>query len=577
MSHLIPRAEIDFLLHDWLGAASAEHSRETIDALMDLSERLAREAFLPHYREADTIEPKLEHGEVRILPAARAALDLYRDLGLFSASFAPELGGMGLPTLVCHASFAQFLAANPATAGYVLLTNGNSRLIATFGNAAQVEQFALPQIAGRWFGTMCLSEPQAGSGLGDITTRAVPDGEDALGQRYRLIGNKMWISGGDQDASENIVHLVLAKVPNKDGRLPEGTKGISLFIVPKVLPDGARNDVTVAALNHKMGYRGTSNCALNFGEAGGATGWLVGEQGHGLRQMFLMMNEARVVIGLGAAALAWRGYRHAAEYATQRSQGRRAGESGGMPVPIIEHADVRHMLLAQKAWCEGALALCLYGAKLVDQAEADPEAAGLLDLLTPIIKTWPSEHGLAANDLAIQVHGGYGYTRDFPVEQVYRDNRLNPIHEGTTGIQAIDLVGRKLLRDDSQALGLLWQRIEETAKRAAGRPALAARGTALLVYRNKAAATVAALRMIGAPRALDNATPVLRGLGHVVVAWLLLDMALVADTLADGALRTGKMHSARYFFEVELPKAEAWLDFASSGSDVALAAPLDIF
>lgn len=574
MSTLIPRAEIDFQLHCWLGAESAEHPRETIDALMDLSERLAADAFLPHYHDADVVEPKLEGGEVRVLPAARAALDQYRDLGLFSASFAPELGGMGLPTLVCHASFAQFLAANPATAGYVLLTNGNSRLIATFGNPAQVEHFALPQIEGRWFGTMCLSEPQAGSGLGDVATRAVREGEDQLGQRYRLKGNKMWISGGDQDASENIVHLVLAKVPDAEGQLPEGTKGISLFIVPKVLPDGSRNDLAVAALNHKMGYRGTSNCALNFGEAGGATGWLVGEEGHGLRQMFMMMNEARVVIGLGAAALAWRGYRHASEYAKERTQGRHAGQNGGKPVPIIEHADVRHMLLAQKAWCEGALALCLYGAKLIDRAEGDKEAAALLDLLTPIIKTWPSEQGLMANDLAIQVHGGYGYTRDFPVEQIYRDNRLNPIHEGTTGIQAIDLVGRKVLRDGGNAIGLLWQRIEATAARACAAPDLAGHAATLRCYREKAGTTLAGLR---SPSALDNATSVLRGLGHVVVAWLLLDMALVAHGLPDSPFRSGKLHSLRYFFEVELPKADAWLDFAASGSDVASAAPAEIF
>ena len=227
----------------------------------------------------------------------------YRDLGLFSAGFPPELGGMGLPMVLCHVSFAQFSAANPATAAYILLTLANARLLATFGTEQQIREFALPQIEGRWFGTMCLSEPQAGSGLGDIVTSAVRDGEGALGDRYRVTGNKRWISGGDQDVSENIVHLVLAKVPGPDGQLPEGTAGISLFIVPKVLPDGSRNDVTVAGLNHKMGYRGTSNCALNFGEQGGATGWLVGSEGEGLRQMFRMMNDARIAVGLGAAAL----------------------------------------------------------------------------------------------------------------------------------------------------------------------------------------------------------------------------------------------------------------------------------
>ena len=427
---LLDRRDLDFLLHDWLEAGKLA-DRATVDAILDVSEKLAADAFLTHYKRSDVEEPWLdEAGNVHICPAIGDALAHYAELGLFSAGFPEAQGGLGLPYLVCAASFAFFAAANVATAAYPMLTVANARLIATFGTAAQFEAFARPEIEGRWFGTMCLSEPQAGSSLADIRTRALPDGSDALGDRYRLTGNKMWISGGDQDVSDGIVHLVLAKVRSEDGTLPEGTTGISLFIVPKILPGGARNDVTVAGLNHKMGYRGTANCLLNFGEQGGATGWIVGEPGHGLRQMFQMMNEARIGVGIGAAALGYRGYLLSAQYARERLQGRPAGERAGGPVAIIEHPDVRRMLLQQKAYVEGALALCLYCARLVDTAEHSAEDAALLGLLTPVAKTWPSEYGLAANDIAIQIHGGSGYTRDFDVEQLWRDNRLNPIHEG---------------------------------------------------------------------------------------------------------------------------------------------------
>ena len=589
MSHpLLVRRDIDFLLHDWLGIDAlfvrprfAHLDRETIDALIDLSEQLAVDAFLPHYKEADCHEPRLDADGVHILPAIGEALARYAELGLFAAGFSPDLGGSGLPYLACAASFAWFAAANIATAAYPMLTVANARLIVTFGSAGQIERFALPQIEGRWFGTMCLSEPQAGSSLADVRTRAVPDGEDALGARYRLSGNKMWISGGDQDVSANIVHLVLAKVPGADGALPEGTEGLSLFIVPKILPDGSRNDVAVAGLNHKMGYRGTANCLLNLGEGGGATGWMIGQPGRGLHQMFLMMNEARIGVGIGAAALGYRGYRHAVGYARERVQGRPPGRRRGDPVAIIGHADVKRMLLAQKAYAEGALALCLYCAKLVDLHD-DAASAALLGLLTPVAKTWPSEYGLAANDIAIQIHGGYGYTRDFDVEQLYRDNRLNPIHEGTTGIQAMDLLGRKILRDDGAGLAELRARIAATAARAAAHPALGGEGTALERQWSRIADTIAALRGREGAAALDNATPFLWAFGHAVLAWLWLDQALAADALPahseeERHFVEGKLRACRFFFESELPKADAWLAPVVAMSDIAADASPDMF
>ena len=336
---------------------TANSTSKTLDAFLDLSADLATNQFLTHYKQSDREEPALGPDGVHVCPPVGQALRKYAELGFFAAGFPEEFGGMGLPFLACAASYVYFAAANAATSAYSMLTIANARLITVFGNRAQIKRFALPQIEGRWFGTMCLSEPQAGSSLADIRTRAIPDEEDEFGARFRIFGNKMWISGGDQDISENIIHLVLAKIPDAEGQLPEGTPGISLFIVPKIFPDGTRNDVSIAGLNHKMGYRGTSNCLLNFGESDGAIGWLVGHPGQGLSQMFKMMNEARISVGLGAAALGYRGHRLSVQYAGQRSQGRAINDRGGPPVPIIEHPDVKRMLLAQKCYAEGALAL----------------------------------------------------------------------------------------------------------------------------------------------------------------------------------------------------------------------------
>jgi alkylation response protein AidB-like acyl-CoA dehydrogenase len=555
MTRLLDREFLDLCLHDWL-KVEALAERVTVDAVLDLSETLARERFLTHFKAGDAQEPQVGPQGVTVHPEVRAALGEYAELGLFGAGFSEELGGHGLPFVVSCASFAWFAAANIATSSYAMLTVANARLIAQFGSPAQVDAFARPQIAGEWLGTMCLSEPQAGSDLGVVRTRATLEGEDDLGRRYRLVGSKMWISGGEHDVGGNIVHLVLAKVAGADGALPEGTAGLSLFIVPRVLPDGVRNDVAVAGLNHKMGYRAIPNCLLGFGENGGATGWLVGAEGQGLRQMFMMMNEARISVGLGAAALACRGYGHALTYAQERLQGR---GSDGTSVPIIAHAAVRRMLLAQKALGEGALALCLYAARLVDAADAD--SAALLALLTPVVKTFSSEMGLEANAMAIQVHGGYGYTRDFDVEQVYRDNRLNPIHEGTTDIQAIDLLARKLLKD-GEGLAVLKARVAATLAAADG---FAAEAEAL---RAAWAELDAALEMLrGSEWALEVATPFLFGFGHAVVGWIWLDLALAAR--GKGArIEAGTAAALRYFTACELPRVGAWLACCTAGGEV---------
>ncbi|NBS96665.1 MAG: acyl-CoA dehydrogenase, partial [Betaproteobacteria bacterium] len=551
------RPIVDFLLYEWLDVTGltrrsrfADHSRETFDQVLDLSERLAREKFAPFNRLVDIEEPRFD-GEKVILPqATHDATRAYAESGLLSAAQDYAIGGMQLPFVVELAANGFFSKASVSIGGG-LLTIGNANLLMAHGTENQKQVFALNEFNGRFSGTMCLSEPQAGSSLSDIVTRATIDGDsaldDPLGPRYRLRGNKMWISAGEHELSENIIHLVLAKIPDAQGRLTPGVKGISLFIVPKHLVDiegqltGERNDVALAGLNHKCGWRGTTNTLLNFGEGkfkpggqAGAIGYLVGNPGEGLRCMFHMMNEARIGVGMAAAMLGMAGYEASLAYARQRPQGRPMNSGGKDPaqaqVPIIEHADVKRMLLAQKAYCEGALALELYCAGLVDElhtgdAETTRTASLLLEILTPIAKSWPSEWCLEANSLAIQVHGGYGYTRDFPVEQYWRDNRLNMIHEGTHGIQALDLLGRKVLLQGGAAFKALEAAVRSTISRGTELPELRDHADALaLTLDDLLSATQAAWATQVPDEALANATPYLQAFGHVVMAWIWLDI-----------------------------------------------------
>jgi len=583
------RSTVDFLLYDWLQVPQlaqrsryADHSRETFDAVLDTCERIAREKFAPFNRLVDTEEPRFD-GERVILPqATHEACRAYAESGMLSAAQDEAVGGMQLPYVVEAAANAFFSKASVSISS-ALLTTGNANLLMVHGTPAQQQAFALQEFAGRFSGTMCLSEPQAGSSLSDILTRAEPDGadhaDDPLGPRYRLRGNKMWISSGEHDLTENIVHLVLAKIPDAQGRLVPGVKGISLFIVPKklVTPEGEltgeRNDVALAGLNHKCGWRGTTNTLLNFGEGkypvrgqAGAIGYLVGQPGDGLRCMFHMMNEARIAIGMAAAMLGMAGYEASLDYARQRPQGRLPGAAGKDPstpqVRLIEHADIKRMLLAQKANCEGSLALLLYCARLVDeQRTGSPESVAdarlLLEVLTPVAKSWPSEWCLEANSLAIQIHGGYGYTRDFPVEQYWRDNRLNMIHEGTHGIQAADLLGRKVLMDQGRGMALLGQRMAQTMARAGAQWAQEAAQLGA-AWQQIEEATREAWATGQPAQALANAVPYMQAFGHVVMAWIWLDLARQTGT-DPRPVGQGRRTACRYFFRYELPRIGAWL------------------
>jgi butyryl-CoA dehydrogenase len=467
-----------------------------------------------------------------------------------------RVGGLQLPQVVQTACFAWFQAAGIGTWSYAMLTVGNANLLLAHGSDEQVDAYVRPMVEGRFHGTMCLSEPQAGSSLADIATRAEPADDGS----FRLFGTKMWISGGDHELGENIVHLVLAKIAGS----PPGVRGISLFLVPKYLADGTRNDVALAGLNHKMGYRGTVNTVLSFGERDGAVGWLVGAPHQGLAAMFHMMNEARVAVGTGAVALGYTGYLKSLDYARTRTQGRPPGakDPTAPQVPLVEHADVRRMLLAQKAFVEGGLGLVLYCGKLLDEertaatAEARAHAHMLLEVLTPIAKSWPSQYCLQANDLAIQVHGGYGYTREYDVEQHYRDNRLNPIHEGTHGIQAVDLLGRKVVMADAAGLAALSAAVRETvgAALAAGGEA-AELGGALDAALTELVDTTAVIHGadLDAAARLANASIYLEAAGHVVVAWIWLAQFLATGD-RDDAFHQGKRQAARYFYRFELPQ-----------------------
>lgn len=585
MAPFLSKRDLNFQLFEVLNSADlpararfAGQSRADYEDILGLAYTVAERHFLPHAREADLNEPHVEGGKVKLVPGAQQAVNAFREAGFLSAHHDEELGGLQLPWVIMQAVMAHFQAANIATSGYPFLTIGNANLQREFASAEQQQKYMLPLLEGRWFGTMALSEPQAGSGLADITTSATPL-EDGT---YSIRGSKMWISGGEHELSENIVHLVLARVKGA----PAGVKGISLFIVPRyrVNPDGSvgeSNNVVLAGLNHKMGYRGTSNTLLNFGEGGDSIGEMVGEAGRGLAYMFHMMNEARIGVGMGAVMLGYAGYMASLEYARERRQGRPAADRNpeSQPVPIIGHADVRRLLLRQKALVEGGLALGLYASSLVDDLTTGPEdrradTGLLLDLLTPIVKSWPSKYSQEALSDAIQVLGGAGYTRDYPVEQLYRDNRLNPIHEGTEGIQGNDLLGRKLTQAGGRGLEVLLGQMQAdlvaseglegvSEIRAALTIALAQNGKAIHTILSKAPE-------LGPDLFLANANSALEMLGHTVIGWMWLRQANAAARAltnakpSDANFYRGKLQAARFFAMYELPKVKAHADLLAA-------------
>lgn len=557
-----------------------EHNRETFEAVLETARKVADETFAPHNRKGDLNEPRVVNGVVELIPEVKDAMEAYKEAGFFAAHHDEEDGGLALPWSVAQAASSFFQAVNVSTAGYPFLTIGAANLIKAHASAEQKDKWLPPMLAGEFFGTMCLSEPHAGSGLADIKTTAYPiEGQPG---RYRLKGQKMWISAGDHELSDNIVHLVLARIEGA----PAGTKGISIFIVPKRRVDaqgevGASNDVRLISLNHKMGYRGTTNTILAFGEDGTCEGDLIGEAGHGLAYMFHMMNEARIGVGLGSACLGLAGYAESLRYAGERPQGRHPDERDptSKPVMIIEHADVRRMLLAQKALCEPSLALCFYAADLVDVEKHHPDEATrkqahqILDLLTPVVKGWISDATLRANHEAIQIHGGYGYTRDFQVEQIYRDNRLNPIHEGTNGIQGMDLLGRKVMRDGGQALGAFSALVQKDMADAVSKgfdAELAGQlGQAMQTFAGMTAKVGGIMQSEGARLGMAQATLYLDAFGLLVMSWMHAKSVAAAKTsssVSDDYVE-GKALAAAYFYRHELSRVDELCNRLSTSED----------
>lgn len=574
----LDRRTLDFLLFEVHDAASlcarerfADYDRADFEAMLATAHAMAAEKFADHAARGDAEEPHFgPDGAVVLPPELKPALDAFIEAGFMAGTFDTAQGGMQLPYSVMLAYLSFFYSANTGTVAYAGLTLAAANLLQHFGTPAQ-QRYTQAMIAGRMFGTMCLSEPHAGSSLANTRCKATPRGDGT----YTIAGDKMWISGGEHDLSENIGHLVLARLPDA----PPGTKGISLFIVPRYQIDakgastGVDNHVRCTGINHKMGSRGTINCVMTFSDGGESVGELVGKPNEGLKCMFMMMNEARIGVGLVAAVQGIAGHRNSRAYALERPQGQHPDvrDPAADEVMIIEHADVRRMLLAQKAYSEGALDLVLLCARLVDDEMTAPTAAErtaagqLLGILTPITKAWPSEYCVQANSLAIQVLGGYGYTRDYPVERIYRDNRLNAIHEGTNGIQAMDLLGRKVARDQGKALMLLGAQIQAAIK-ATTAPELAeyaqALGAALKTVQSTTMALMAPAMKGDIRLFLANATDYLHLLGHVVIAWRWLVQAQIAQAaLADATGKeaefyAGKLWACRWFFTHALPEIE---------------------
>jgi len=582
MSMIVNRRDLDFVLYETLGLDKilesdryADYDRESLNAIMDLCQTIAEDQFLPCAAKLDANEPKFVDGKVETISELKEAIAAYQEAGLCASAYDSDVGGMQLPWMMDQALNGMFVCANNPAHIYLFLTQGVANMLNACGSDELKRKYLPDLVDGNWFGTMCLSEPQAGSSLADIRTKADLNADGS----YSISGTKMWISGGEQDITENIIHMVLAKIPGS----PPGVKGISLFLVPKnrVNDDGSIgdfNNIALAGLNHKMGCRGATNCLLNFGESGDSIGYLVGEPNQGLANMFHMMNEARISVGMSAVMTGLGGYLYSLDYARNRPQGRPLVNRNpeDPQIMISEHADIKRMLMTQKAFIEGAQTLIYYCAELIDTKKLSDDKDQhqridlLLDLLTPICKSWPSEYCLEANKLAIQVLGGYGYTREYPVERLYRDNRLNHIHEGTWGIQGLDILGRKVRMHGGAAVSILRQEIQGTIDSAGSHSELVSfceqLGSSLLLVEE----TIDAVGKADDPSlALANATIFLDAMGHFVIAWMWLKQAVAAlegkqkGNTADDAFYEGKVSAMKFFFNYELPKIKPNLELVA--------------
>lgn len=577
-TRFVSERNIRFLLYEVFDVESltgydyySQHNRKMFDMVLDAAVKLARDLLFPLFEEMDRNPPELVEGEVRVHPSMKKILREFAEGGWITSRVPFDRDGEQLPHMLADVCEFIFAAANYSAHAYAGLTVGAAHLIESFGSKQLYDTYVPPMYAGRWQGTMALTEPEAGSSLADLSTTAEPTGEGD----YRIKGQKIFISAGDHDAVENVVHLMLARIPGA----PAGVRGISLFVVPKKRPDAdgtlVPNDVTTSGIYHKLGYRGCPIAQLSMGDKDDCRGWLVGEPHYGLKYMFQMMNEARIGVGMGATAMATAAYYASLEYSRTRRQGRKPGQKdpASPPVAIIEHADVKRMLLFQKAVVEGALSLLVQCSKYVDLLKVSSREADrqkyhlLLELLTPVAKTYPSEMGNLAISQGLQCLGGSGYCDDYPLEQYYRDCRIHPIHEGTTGIQGMDLLGRKVVMKNGQAFAHFTEEVEQAIAGAKKHETLERFAGMLERALSRLQAVTGHLVSIaekqGPEAFLADAVLYLEYFGIVTIAWQwLLQATAVQDALGRGARKKdrdfyeGKMFALRYFFGYELPRTE---------------------
>lgn len=564
---LVDDSLVDFLLYSVLDAESlceldaySQHSKQTFDMYIDSVRRFARQDLLQTYKPMDENPPVFEDGRIRTHEALPTLYEAMVDLGVLTATRPEEVGGQQMPMLVHTLATAYLMAANLGAYGFVGLTHGAAHLIEAFGSDELKERFMSKMYAGEWTGTMALTEPHAGSSLGDLMTTAKPTDEGY----YLIKGSKIFISGADHQINDNVVNLTLARIEGA----PAGTKGISLFAIPRLREENGAlvsNDVTVAGLIHKIGWKGLPSLALEFGDEGDCRGWLVGEPHQGLRYMFQMMNEARIMVGVNATATASAAYYESLLYALDRRQGRELGARGGEMVPIVKHADVRRMLLRQKAIVEGSLALLATVSRYADVAahgatdKARERAELLLDLLTPVAKTFPAEKGFESTALAVQILGGYGYTSEYLPEAYMRDQKLNTLHEGTSGIQSMDLLGRKVMAKGGASLRALADEMTTTI----GRAREAGVDAALCNALEGAVGTVGAVTMELGQRGMSGDANGMLGHSYdyldmfatLVLGWQWLNMAAAAQSAPISGDRKAAIDTAaRYWIYTELPR-----------------------
>jgi alkylation response protein AidB-like acyl-CoA dehydrogenase len=566
----------------------------SIDLLLNSVKEFSDKEMYPYFKEMDENPAHFKDGKIIVHPQVNKYMKAGGEMGFIAGAFPYKDGGMQLPAMVINASGYIQEAANNHLPGYIGLTIGAAELITHFGNEALNTTYVPKMLDGSWGGTMCLTEPQAGSSLSDITTSAEADGD-----AYKIHGQKIFISGGDYLGVENIVHLVLARIKGA----PAGTKGISLFVVPKHRPaaDGslAYNDVQTVADFEKMGQKGYCTTHLFFGDKQDCQGWLVGEENQGLKYMFLMMNGARIAVGRGAAAIATAAYHASLNYAHERSQGRKLSSTGKKDIQqeqtlIINHPDVRRMLLLQKAVSEGSLSLVFLTAKYHDYSNSHTDLEErkryklLLEILTPVVKTYPSEMGRVAVDNGLQVLGGYGFCSDYILQQYLRDIRIFSIYEGTTGIQSQDLLGRKVTMENGKALQLLSEEITKSIKACMVHESLVPYANKLaekLELTQKVIQSLMGYAMTGDyERFLADATPFMEFFSNILVGWLWLDMAREAqEELIRGATENSsdfyesKIHTMEFYFTYELPKTTGLAEILMNGKALTIVSDKKVF